>query len=57
MAARMLTNIKHTIARHIANVILPNGLYCFNYHRVGEASLTEYDPMFLVVMKLILLII
>ena len=44
MAARMLTNIKHTIARHIANVILPNGLYCFNYHRVGEASLTEYDP-------------
>ncbi|MFT6247895.1 MAG: peptidoglycan/xylan/chitin deacetylase (PgdA/CDA1 family) [Cognaticolwellia sp.] len=44
MAARMLTNIKHTVARHIANIILPNGLYCFNYHRIGEASLTEYDP-------------
>lgn len=40
----MLTGVKNIIARHIANIILPNGLYCFNYHRVGEASLTEYDP-------------
>lgn len=22
----------------------PNGLYVFNYHRIGEASKTEYDP-------------
>jgi peptidoglycan/xylan/chitin deacetylase (PgdA/CDA1 family) len=23
---------------------LPNGLYCFNYHRIGDADTTEYDP-------------
>lgn len=23
---------------------LPNGLYCFNYHRIGDANLSEYDP-------------
>ena len=40
----MLTNVKHAVGRHIANAVLPNGLYCFNYHRIGEASLTEYDP-------------
>jgi len=40
----MLTNVKHAVGRYIANAVLPNGLYCFNYHRIGEASLTEYDP-------------
>jgi peptidoglycan/xylan/chitin deacetylase (PgdA/CDA1 family) len=40
----MLTNVKHELGKLIANVVLPNGLYCFNYHRIGEASLTEYDP-------------
>ena len=23
---------------------LPNGLYCFNYHRIGDANRSEYDP-------------
>ena len=40
----MLTNVKHKFGKFIANAVLPNGLYCFNYHRIGEASLTEYDP-------------
>ena len=40
----MLTNVKHKLGKLIANAVLPNGLYCFNYHRIGEASLTEYDP-------------
>ena len=40
----MLTNVKHKFGKLIANAVLPNGLYCFNYHRIGEASLTEYDP-------------
>jgi peptidoglycan/xylan/chitin deacetylase (PgdA/CDA1 family) len=40
----MLTNIKHKLGKLIANAVLPNGLYCFNYHRIGEANLTEYDP-------------
>jgi peptidoglycan/xylan/chitin deacetylase (PgdA/CDA1 family) len=44
MGARMLKNVKHAAGRYIANAVLPNGLYCFNYHRIGEASLTEYDP-------------
>jgi peptidoglycan/xylan/chitin deacetylase (PgdA/CDA1 family) len=44
MGARMLTNVKHKLGKLIANAVLPNGLYCFNYHRIGEASLTEYDP-------------
>jgi len=44
MGARMLTNVKHKLGKFIANAVLPNGLYCFNYHRIGEASLTEYDP-------------
>lgn len=40
----MLKNLKYWLARHLSKVILPRGLYCFNYHRVGEANLTEYDP-------------
>ena len=40
----MLTNVKHKLGKFIANAVLPNGLYCFNYHRIGEANLTEYDP-------------
>lgn len=40
----MLKNVKDAVGRYIANKMLPNGLYCFNYHRIGEASLTEYDP-------------
>tara|TARA_B110000211_G_scaffold228687_1_gene285287 strand:+ start:498 stop:1508 length:1011 start_codon:yes stop_codon:yes gene_type:complete len=44
MGARMLTNVKHKLGKLITNAVLPNGLYCFNYHRIGEASLTEYDP-------------
>lgn len=40
----MLTNIKHKLGKLIANAVLPNGLYCFNYHRIGDANLTEYDP-------------
>jgi|TARA_B110000211_G_scaffold181217_1_gene205108 peptidoglycan/xylan/chitin deacetylase (PgdA/CDA1 family) len=44
MGARMLTNVKHKLSKLIADAVLPNGLYCFNYHRIGEASLTEYDP-------------
>ncbi|WP_077287422.1 polysaccharide deacetylase family protein [Cognaticolwellia aestuarii] len=40
----MLTNVKYKLGKLIANAVLPNGLYCFNYHRIGEASLTEYDP-------------
>jgi len=24
--------------------LLPNGLYCFNYHRIGNESDTDYDP-------------
>lgn len=23
---------------------IPNGLYCFNYHRIGNANISEYDP-------------
>ncbi len=22
----------------------PNGLYCFNYHRIGDPNFTSYDP-------------
>lgn len=40
----MLKNIKYAVGKYIANVVLPKGLYCFNYHRIGEANQTEYDP-------------
>jgi peptidoglycan/xylan/chitin deacetylase (PgdA/CDA1 family) len=40
----MIKNLKHWLGRHLSNLLLPKGLYCFNYHRIGQASLTEYDP-------------
>ena len=24
--------------------LLPKGLYCMNYHRIGEPTTTKYDP-------------
>jgi peptidoglycan/xylan/chitin deacetylase (PgdA/CDA1 family) len=44
MDTPMLTNVKHAIGKYVAKLVLPNGLYCFNYHRIGDASKTEYDP-------------
>jgi peptidoglycan/xylan/chitin deacetylase (PgdA/CDA1 family) len=36
--------VKHTLGRYISNWVLPKGLYCFNYHRIGDAKSTLYDP-------------
>jgi len=40
----MLHDFKNILCRSFSKIILPNGLYCFNYHRVGEPELTQYDP-------------
>ena len=41
--------IKRQIVKRgkLANILWPyrsNGLYCFNFHRIGDASQTEFDP-------------
>jgi len=40
----MIKKLKYNICCVLSNLLLPKGLYCFNYHRVGEPSLTKYDP-------------
>ncbi len=40
--------MKNYISRIISNPLLwkfrPNGLFCFNYHRIGEPTKSPYDP-------------
>jgi len=40
----MLKNLKYNIGYAISKCILPNGLYCFNYHRIGDINSSQYDP-------------
>ena len=45
----MFKGIKHKVLKLLGLYKLywsnrPNGLYCFNYHRIGKKENTEYDP-------------
>lgn len=40
----MFNTFKYALGLTLSKYILPNGLYCFNYHRVGNAKSSQYDP-------------
>lgn len=35
---------KKKLGKYCSNFLLKNGLYCFNYHRIGDPNETDFDP-------------
>jgi len=40
----MFNAFKYSLGLQLSKHILPNGLYCFNYHRIGDVNSSQYDP-------------
>ena len=40
----MFSAFKYSLGLKLSKYTLPNGLYCFNYHRIGNTHLSQYDP-------------